>query len=221
MTRVRDPWALNERLFSLYYPRLLALAENAGQRETRRELIAAARGRTLELGAGNGINLPHFTERVSELVITEPSPHMVAQLRRELADAPPAPPKVELRQAGAEALPFAEGSFDTIVATYILCTTPDPSRVLAEVHRLLVPGGTYLFLEHVHDGEGTLLGRFQDLVEVPHRYIAAGCHPNRRTEALLAASELDVLWLEHGRQPRALPTVRPTIRGAARRNDPA
>jgi SAM-dependent methyltransferase len=217
VTRVRDPWGLNERLFALYYPRLLALAENAGQRETRRELISAAHGRTLELGAGSGINIPHFSDQVTELVITEPSPHMVEQLRRTLDSTPPAPPKVELRQAGAEALPFPDASFDTIVATYILCTTPDPSRVLAEIHRLLAPGGRYLFLEHVHDGEGTLLGRFQDLVEIPHRYIAAGCHPNRRTEALLAASELDVLWLEHGRQPRALPTVRPTIRGAAER----
>jgi SAM-dependent methyltransferase len=103
-----------------------------------------------------------------------------------------------------------------VVSTYVLCTVPDPGRALAEVARVLAPGGRLLFLEHVHAGEGTLLGRFQDLVEIPHRYVAAGCHPNRRTAALLEASPLQLERLEHGRQPRALPTVRPTIIGSAR-----
>jgi hypothetical protein len=76
-----------------------------------------------------------------------------------------------------------------------------------------------LFLEHVHAGEDTALGSFQDLVEVPHCYIAAGCRPNRRTEALLSESTFEVEHLVHGRQPRAFPTVRPTILGSARRRD--
>ena len=214
---MRDPWGLNERLFALYYPPLLALAENAGQRETRRELIAQAQGRTLELGAGSGVNLPHYTAAVTELVITEPSPHMVAHLEGQLARDELRCGSAQLLRAGAESLPFEDASFDTIVATFILCTTPDPARVLDEIHRLLAPGGRYLFLEHVHAGEGTLLGRFQDLVEIPHRYIAAGCHPNRRTEQLLERSPLDVRHLEHGRQPRSPPTVRPVIIGAAQR----
>ena len=214
---VRDRWGLNERLFAFYYPRLLALAENAGQRETRSGLISQAEGRTLELGAGSGINLPHYTPKVSELVITEPSPYMVEHLESELTKGRLRCGSVNLLRSGAESLPFADASFETIVGTYILCTTPDPALVLSEIHRLLRTGGRYLFLEHVHAGEETVLGRFQDLVEVPHRYLAAGCHPNRRTEGLLARSELEVLRLEHGRQPRALPTVRPTIIGAAER----
>ena len=99
---------------------------------------------------------------------------------------------MELLCAGAESLPFEDSSFDTIVATYILCTTPDPALVLSEIHRLLRPGGRYLFVEHVHAGEGTPLGRFQDLVELPHRYLTAGCHPNRRTEQLLERSRARV-----------------------------
>jgi SAM-dependent methyltransferase len=214
---MRDPLGLNERLFALYYPRLIALAENAGQRETRRRLVSEAHGRTLELGAGSGLNLPHYTERVSELVVTEPSPHMLSHLRAELDADPPPVGSWELLQAGATELPVDDESIDTVVGTYVLCTIPDPGAALAEVARVLRPGGRLLFLEHVHAGDGTLLGRFQDLVEIPHRYLAAGCHPNRRTERLLDASPLEVERLEHGSQPRALPTVRPTIMGSARR----
>jgi ubiquinone/menaquinone biosynthesis C-methylase UbiE len=212
---MRDPWGLNERLFALYFPPLMALAENAGQRETRRALVGQARGVTLELGAGAGVNLPHYTEAVTELVISDPSPYMREHLATELATHPPRAGSVSLVDCAGESVPFPDQSFDTIVATYILCTTPDPARVLAEIHRLLRPGGRYLFLEHVHAGDGTLLGRIQDLVEIPHRYIAAGCYPNRRTEQLLAQSPLQILELEHGRQPRAPATVRPTILGVA------
>jgi len=214
---MRDPIGLNERLFAFFYPRFLSLAENAGQRETRRELLSEAVGRTLELGAGSGLNLPHYTGRVTELVVTEPSPHMLEHLRRALDADPPPVDSWQLVQSGVGALPFDAESFDTIVATYVLCTVPDPAAALQEVDRLLRPGGRYLFLEHVHAAEGTTLGRVQDLIEVPHRYFAAGCHPNRRTEQLLAASPLEVERLEHGEQPRTIPTVKPTIMGSARR----
>lgn len=214
---MRDPWGLNERLFAFYYPRLVSRAENAGLRDIRRKLLSQARGRTLELGAGSGLNLPHYTERVSELIVTEPSRHMLAQLRETLQDDPPAAGSWKLVQAGAEELPFPDRTFDTAVVTFVLCTVPDPAKALDEVARVLRPGGHLLFLEHVHAGEGTLLGRVQDLVEVPHRYIAAGCYPNRRTAQLLESSPLHIEQLEHGRQPRSVPTVRPTIVGTALR----
>lgn len=213
---MRDPLGLNERLFARYYPLLVERSENAGQRETRASLLSEATGRTLELGAGSGLNLPHYTAAVSELIVSEPSPHMLAHLRAALDAGPPPVGGWKLVEAGAEQLPFEDQSFDTIVGTYILCTVPAPGRTLEEVARLLRPGGRYLFLEHVHAGEGTWLGRFQDLVELPHRYIAAGCHPNRRTAELLSASPLEVERLEHGSQPRSIPTVRPTIIGSAR-----
>jgi SAM-dependent methyltransferase len=212
---VRAPFRLNERLFAIYYPWLLELAERAGQRETRHALIGQASGRTLELGAGGGVNLPHYPPAVTELVVTEPSPHMLAHLRRGLTDDPPPVGGWKLVQTGAEELPFDDACFDTVVGTYIMCTIPDPERALREIERVLRPGGRYLFLEHVHAGEGTSLGRFQDLVERPHRYIAAGCHPNRHTGELIERSNLGVEELVRGRQPRAPLTVRPTIRGSA------
>jgi SAM-dependent methyltransferase len=213
---MRDPLRLNERLFALYYPRLTQLSENAGERETRRELVSGAEGRTLELGAGSGLNLPHYTGRVSELVVTEPSPDMLEHLRARLGSDPPPVGSWSLVQAGAEELPFEAESFDTVLGTYVLCTIPDPARALAEVASLLKPDGRFLFLEHVHAGEGTILGHFQDLVELPHRYLSAGCHPNRRTAALLDASPLEIEHLEHSNKPRAFPTVRPTSIGSAR-----
>jgi SAM-dependent methyltransferase len=214
---MRDPLGLNERFFAFFYPRLVERSENAGQRETRHELISQAHGRTLELGAGSGLNLQHYTDAVTELIITEPSPHMLAHLRQALQQHPPKPGSYKLVQAGAEELPFKKDSFDTVVCTYVLCTVSDPARALDEVARVLKPDGTLLFLEHVHAGDGTALGRLQDLVELPHRYIAAGCHPNRRTGELLEASPLEVQRLDRGNQPRALPTVRPTIIGSARK----
>lgn len=213
---MRDPLGFNEKFFAFFYPRLVALAENAGQRETRRELLSAARGRTLELGAGSGLNLDHYTEAVTELIVTEPSPHMLAQLRGTLRERPPRAESVKLVQTGAEELPFADQSFDTVACTYVLCTVPDPERALREVARVLRPDGKFLFLEHVHAAESTVLGHFQDLVEMPHRYIAAGCHPNRRTSEMLDAAPLEITRLERGRQPRAPLTVRPTIIGSAR-----
>ncbi len=213
---MRDPWGLNERLFARWYPVVCGFSERAGQREMRAKLVREARGRTLEIGAGSGLNLPHYTDAVSELIVSEPSPHMLRHLRERLQSAPPPVGGWKLVEAGAEELPFADGSFDTLVGTYVHCTIPDPDRALSEIARVLRHDGRYLFIEHVHAGEETLLGRLQDLVELPHTYVAAGCHPNRRTEKLLERSPLEVERLEHNSMPLGFPTVRPVIIGSAR-----
>lgn len=213
---MRDPWGLNERLFAWWYPLVCGLSEKAGQREIRAKLLAEARGRTLEIGAGSGLNLPCYTDRVSELVVTEPSVHMLEHLRAALTSQPLPVGAWKLIEASAEELPFADDSFDTVVGTYVQCTIPDPDRAFAEIARVLRADGRYLFIEHVHAGEGTVLGTVQDLVEIPHRYIAAGCYPNRRTERLLERSPLRVERLEHASLPMAVPTVRSVIIGSAR-----
>jgi ubiquinone/menaquinone biosynthesis C-methylase UbiE len=212
---VRDPLGLNERFFAWYYPKVVGRAEAAGQAETRRELLSEARGRTLEIGAGSGFNLPHYTEAVTELVVSEPSPHMQQHLRQRLASDPPPVGSWEIVEASAESLPFDDASFDTVTGGFIMCSIPDPEGALAEIARVLKPGGRYIFLEHVHAGDGTMLGRFQDLIEIPHRYIAAGCHPNRRTWELIEDSPLEVERMERGEQPKAPPSVKPTILGSA------
>ena len=216
---MRDSVGLNERMFAWYYPFVVGLAERAGLREIRRTLFCRAEGRTLEIGAGTGLNLPHYTPAVSELVVTEPNSHMLAHLRLRLGSDRLAVGAWQLVQTGAEVLPFEDCCFDTVTAAFVQCTIPDPATALAEIARVLRPGGRLLFLEHVRAPEGSRLGRFQDLVEVPHRYVAAGCYPNRRTETVLRRSALRVEQLEHGSQPRSSPTVRPMIFGSAVRID--
>lgn len=207
--------ALNDRLFARWYPLVCGLSERAGQREMRADLVGQARGRTLEIGAGSGLNLPHYPSAVTELVVTEPSRHMHGHLRRVLAEDPPPVGAHHLVAAPAESLPVEDGSVDTVVGVYVLCTVDDPAAALAEIARVLAPGGRYLFMEHVHAGDGTLLGTVQDLIEPVHEWVAAGCHPNRRLHDLLDAAPLAVEQVESLRMPMAFPTVRPVLRGLA------
>lgn len=200
----------------MWYPVVTGWSEDAGQRETRATLLAQASGRTLEIGAGCGHNLPHYQARVTELVVTDPSPHMLDHLRAALESDPRPVRSWDLVQTGAESLPFDDDSFDTVVATFVHCTIPNPLAAMNEIARVLRPEGRYLFIEHIRSTESTLLARFQDAVEIPHRYICAGCHPNRRTEDLLHASRLSIERIEHIRMPRAFPSVRPNIIGTAR-----
>jgi SAM-dependent methyltransferase len=201
------------RVLALLSDRLGAASEEAGLREERRGLLARASGEVLEIGAGTGLNLPLYPPTVTRIVATEPDRHMARRLARK-ARAAPVP--VELMSAPAEALPLAEGSFDTVVGTLVLCTVSDPAAVLAEVARLLRPGGRYLFLEHVraHDAG---LARWQDRLAPVWGVIGDGCHPNRATLASLRASPLTVCEVHEGRIPKAAPLVRPMIKGVARR----
>src|SRR3954451_3533285 len=136
--------ALWEKVFAAGYDRLMAAGEKAGLRDMRRDLLASARGRTLELGAGTGANVELYPAAVTELVLAEPAEPMAKRLEAKH-------PHATVVRAPAEALPFADHSFDTVVSTLVLCTVADPQRTLAEVERVLRPGGQLLFLEHILD----------------------------------------------------------------------
>jgi SAM-dependent methyltransferase len=211
---VRSLW---DRVFASLYDRVMAASEREGLSAKRHELLADARGVTLELGAGTGLNLDHYPANVDRLVLLEPSPHMAAKLRARLAAQPGGPdrPAVEVVEAGGETLPFADDEFDTVVATLVLCTIPDPAAALREVARVLKPGGELLFLEHVRSGEPRV-ARWQDRLETPWKWVADGCHCNRDTLAALNASPLAVERVRDDQLPKAMPLVEPLIVGAAR-----
>jgi ubiquinone/menaquinone biosynthesis C-methylase UbiE len=133
-------------LQSLIYDPFLALGERRGMAAHRRALLAGARGRVLEVGAGTGLNLAFYPASLDELVLTEPDAAMRARLRRRVARRRP---HATVAADRAEALPFADGSFDTVVCTLVLCTVPDPAAALAEFRRVLAPDGRLLFIEHL------------------------------------------------------------------------
>lgn len=199
------------RIFSAAYDRLLKGAEDAGMRDRRRDVLSQARGRTIEIGAGTGANLGLFPAGLTELVMVEPDPHMVKRLRPKLALANA---EVELVEAGAERLPFADDSFDTAVFTLVLCTVPDPAAALAEAARILKPGGQMLFVEHVR-AEDAGMARRQDRLERPWKFFAGGCRCNRDTVAGIEASPLSVESVEHGELPKSPQLIKPLVWGRA------
>ncbi|HEX6455293.1 MAG TPA: class I SAM-dependent methyltransferase [Solirubrobacterales bacterium] len=199
------------RLFSAFYDRGFKRTEEAGLGEMRRELLAEARGRVLELGAGTGLNLQHYPAAIESLTLVEPDPHMTKQLRPKLAAEGR---QAEVIEAPAERLPFGDDSFDTAVVTLVLCTVPDQEAALAEIARVLKPGGQLLFIEHVRSHDpGT--ARWQDRLERPWRFLGDGCHCNRDTAAAIGASPLALGKVELDELPKAPPIVRPLIRGRA------
>lgn len=196
---------------ALVYDPFLWLGERAGMAARRRTLVAGARGDVLEIGAGTGLNLPHYPPGLSRLVLAEPVAAMAGRLRARVAKLGR---KAEVVLAPAEALPFATGSFDTVVATMVLCTAQDPRAALAEVRRVLRPGGALLFIEHVRS-EHARLARWQDRLNGPWSSFADGCRCNQPTLELLDEAGLAVTVRERA-EWRGMPAlVRPLVVGRA------
>lgn len=198
--------SISGRVFAAMYDRMLASTEEAGLREHRRALVAKARGRVLEIGAGTGLNVEHYGPEATELVFTEPEEPMARRLRARVE-------RGEVVEAPADELPFEDDSFDTVVSTLVLCTVPDLDRAIAEIRRVLKPDGRLLFLEHVRSSDPKT-AKWQDRLMRPWRLIGHGCHCNRDTAATLteAGFRLDI---ETWRMPKAPAIVRPVIEGAA------
>lgn len=162
-------------------------AEGRAEREARRRVAGGAKGRVLEIGVGTGGNWPYLPEGVSYSGI-EPDPYMLRRARQHAAEGGL---EMDLRDAGAEALPFGDGEFDTVICTLTLCSVSDLPRSLREVRRVLKPGGEFRFREHVRPEGGMKAAAF-DLLAPVWRRAAAGCNLNRRTLAALAAAGFEV-----------------------------
>jgi SAM-dependent methyltransferase len=204
----RGAWS---RIVAAIYDPFLALGERRGMRERRRRLLRQARGRVLEIGAGTGLNLAHYPAELDELLLSEPLDPMARRLESRLRRSGV---RGRVLRAGAEALPLATGSVDTVVSTLVLCTVADPDAALDEIRRVLRPGGRFLFCEHVRS-DSNRLARWQERLAGPWQAFADGCRCNQQTLAKIERT-LRIERLER-EQWRGMPgLLRPLIVGEAR-----
>ena len=195
------PW------FAATYDLVTQAGESAVLSRLRPLVAGQATGRVLEIGAGTGANFPYY-QHAEKIVAAEPDPFM---LQRAVKRARGLGLDVEFHQAIAEALPFPDASFDTVVATLVFCTVADPARALAEVRRVLKPGGALRFIEHVRAERGAA-AQAQDLLTPVWEQFGAGCHLNRRTVDAIEAAGFEIV---EAKQEKPFPLL-PLVAGAAR-----
>lgn len=156
--------------------------------ELRAELLRPLRGEVLEIGFGTGLNLPHYPQAVTSLAILDPNPgmHALADARIRDSDIP-----IECHPLGGEALPYESRRFDAVVSTFTLCSIAKPEQALAEIRRVLRPGGRLYFLEHGLSPEAKVQ-RWQHRLTPLQKFLFDGCHLDRDIPALLQESGFKV-----------------------------
>lgn len=176
------------------HPIFAALWGRFGHRQVqpyRARVVGPAHGHVLELGAGTGTNLPIY-RAADRITLTDPDPHM---LRRAEATMKRAGLSAELVPAAAESLPFPDRSYDTVVATLVFCSVEDQAAALSEVRRVLKPGGTLRFMEHIR-AEDRWRAWIQDVSVPLVRWFGGGCRPNRDTVGAIRRAGFELTSLK-------------------------
>jgi len=202
-------------LFTLVYRAVAGAGERTGLGELRERALAPATGRLLILGLGPGHDLDHLPDEVTSVVAIEPSASMRTSAESRVAATRARGVDVEVVDAVGEALPIPDDTIDSVLLAYVLCTVADVDAALAEVRRVLRPGGVGCVMEHVRAPEGTWLRRSQRLVAPVWPRLAGGCHADRDTRAALSRAGFDVAGLRDI-TITSLPPVAPTLVGTAR-----
>ncbi len=203
-------------LFARMYDRISRKADARGQAEHRKQLLAGLSGRVVEVGAGNGINFAHYPDSVEELMGVEPEPHLRDRASGAAQDAPM---PVRVIDAVGSRLPFEDQSFDAGVASLVLCSVSDQEQALAELHRVIRPGGELRFYEHVvaHGSKAARLMRAADRLFWPR--VAGGCHMSRDTGTAIERAGFTIESSKRfGFSPCALQPPVPHILGLARKS---
>lgn len=200
------------RWFAAFYDRLTRPTERRLGVRVRPRILGDLRGRVLEIGAGTGASFPYYPSD-AQVVALEPDPFMLARAERRRAQG--RFDHIELRQAPAEDLPFEDASFDHVVSTLVLCTVRDVPRALAEARRVLRPGGSFRFFEHIRNDDSRLWGAVQDAIAPVWGWFSAGCHPNRRTGQAIIDAGFTIEWMEWARIGPGMPAIYGVARAAA------
>jgi len=192
---------------AFYEQRVLPLLVDRAMRQRplepfRREVVPPARGRVLEVGVGSGLNLPLYGHAVDALLGLDPSSRLLSMARRRVR---PGGAPLRLLQASATDLPLADGSVDTVILTWTLCSIPDPVAALREMRRVLAPGGALRFVEHGLSPLPRVRSWQKKLTPIWRRF-AGGCHLDRKVDDLLreAGFEISELRTEYAAGPRPL-----------------
>lgn len=174
-------------------PRVTDLVMNrADLRRIRSRVTAGLTGEILEIGFGSGLNVPHYPPAVTRVLAVDPALAGRKLAARRIA-ASPVP--VEFAGTDGERLTASDASIDHVLVTWTLCTVPDPGRALAEIFRVLRPGGLLHFAEHGRSPDPHI-ARWQDRFTPLQRRLAGGCHLNRPIDQLLANSGLQLTTLD-------------------------
>ena len=197
-------------LFPYIYRLGMPVFDRLFYRRYRREAMAHAFGRLLMVGLGPGTDLLFLPAAVTSVAAVEPE---AAMRRMASALAHRRDIDVDIVDGIGESIPFPDNSFDSVHIGLVLCSVDDVAATLAEIRRVLAPGGRLVVLEHVR-GDG-LMGWFQDLIAKPWSWLASGCEPNRRTVDAIAAAGFDTGGLRRIRRILVPPPCTPHLQGFA------
>lgn len=199
----------SKRIFPWLLDRLLGNAEIG---RLRRESLAPAGGRTLEIGFGTGLNLPHFPTTVSSLTVIDPESMLDRIVNARIAASPF--PVTRMLLDARNRLPFPDHSFDCAVTTFTLCSIDDVGAALAEIRRVLSPGGNFIFLEH---GRSNLprIASWQDRLNPIQNIVGVGCNMNRKIDQIIVDAGFRIVRLDRFNLPRTPRMLGEIYRGVA------
>jgi ubiquinone/menaquinone biosynthesis C-methylase UbiE len=193
--------------------RLSARAEKLFLKSWRRELLKHVYGEVLEIGAGTGANIEHYSDQVTRVVLTEPDKHKRRILERKVSER--GLENVRISDDTAEQISTEDESFDCVVAFIVFCCVSNPGAALKEIKRVLKPGGYFVFLEHVAAPEGTSIRRWQDRLNPIWRIV--GDNVNRETEEAIITAGFKMREITRESIPKALPIYRKNLTSALSR----
>jgi ubiquinone/menaquinone biosynthesis C-methylase UbiE len=181
----------------------------------RSELLSGTTGDVLEVGAGTGINLQHYSERIENLILSEPDAHMRRHLKRRIEHS--GNKNVTIADFPVDAIDYPDESFDGVVSTLVMCSVADQPTGLKEIYRLLRPDGSFFFIEHVVARNDPRLLRWQRILEPLWAAMCGNCHITMDTEGAIKGAGFAVDRIESLSMLGAPAVVKPVIKGVAKK----